>query len=219
MWHTSEGNRTLCGTEAELVRQLVARVHDEITKGMLISQPFISDVYLFDRLQPAQQLALLWEIGSALLQESRPMPELTAIREAAVSALFRFLHTLIEKEIDMSRLEGQSICETRSLAIAAQEYSLQAEGLDPWGYEGVIPDLNCQDKDEWEALVDSLADRILWDRDFDMEYLMVDEDPAIADVTKQFLGIDGDYYAHIPPDPKADELAAICEQLHRLTTW
>ena len=217
MWHTSEGDRTLSGAEAQLVRQLIAHVHAEIKRGIEIDQSYTSEVYLFDRLQPTQQLALLWEIGSALLEESRPMPALTAVREAAVYALFRSLYSLIEIEIDMGRLAGQSSYEIRSLAIAAIEYSLPLEELGPWRYEGMIPDLDCEDMDEWESLIESLADGILWDRDFEMEYLIVDENPAEADLTKEFLGIDADYYADIPPDPTADQLGSIHKQLHRLT--
>ena len=218
MWHTPEGIRTLSGAEAHLVRQLIAALHDEIANGIEIDVPYTSDVYLFDRLQPTQQLALLLEVGSALLEESRPMPKLTAVREAAVYAIFRALLSFIEIEIDMGGREGESNHEMRSLAIAAMEYSLPPEELEPWRDEGMIPDLDCEDIDEWNSLIELLADGILWDRDFEMEYLIADENPEKADITKEFLGIDGDYYAHVPPDPKTDQLGPIHEQLRRLRT-
>jgi len=178
--------------------------------------PYESGVALFDELQPTQQLALLLEIGSALLDESRPVLELTAVREAAVYALFCSLHLMIEIEIDLGRLGGKSNHKMRSLAIAAIEYSLPPQELRSLRDQSMIPDLTSDDLDEWQFLIDLLADGILWDRDFDMDYLMADQNPQRANKVKRLLGIDGDHYAHVPPDPKVDQLEAIHEQLIRL---
>lgn len=216
MWHTSKGDRTLSGAEAQLIRELIAFVHDEITIALDQDDPYESGVALFDDLQPTQQLALLLEIGSALLDESRPVLELTAVREAAVYALFCSLHSMIEIEIDLGRLDGKSNYQMRSLAIAAIEYSFSPEELRSLRDQSMIPDLASNDIDEWQFLIESLADRILWDRDFDLEYLMIDQNPENANTMKRLLGIDGDHYAHVAPDPKTDQLGPIHEQLRRL---
>ena len=54
----------------------------------------------FDNLQPNQKLAVLAQVGMALLRENQPMPKLTAVLEAAVGAIYEAIRVMVEMEID-----------------------------------------------------------------------------------------------------------------------
>ena len=68
MWRTPRGERRLHGFEAALARELIGYVYDQIDIICRDAEvPFESGVSVFDRLQLSQQLALLAEVGQALL--------------------------------------------------------------------------------------------------------------------------------------------------------
>ena len=199
MWKTSSGDRTLVGAEAMMIRDLVWHVRDMIVVAIDIDEPFVSDVYLFNSLQPTQQMAMLHEVCTALLLDEVPPPELTAIREATVHVLFRELLGLIEIELDMERLEQKRDVSVRRRVLAVdQERRIRQQ---EWGGEiGPVASVDCRDVDQWESLVESLADEILWDRDFELEAILADQDPRKAQLMKQVLGIEHDYFSDVAPD-------------------
>ena len=54
MWATSQGDRTLCGDEARLILTAVGYLHDMITAGVDLNEPYQTGVVMFDTLQPTQ---------------------------------------------------------------------------------------------------------------------------------------------------------------------
>jgi hypothetical protein len=98
MWWTPEGQRVLKGAEAALFKEalgvLVDLVRDD-DEGMwhFAAPPF-------DALQPNPKLALLAQVGTAMLRENEPMPRLTAVSEAAVGAVYETIRVMVETEID-----------------------------------------------------------------------------------------------------------------------
>ncbi len=222
MWQTSMGDRTLAGAEAELVRTMVGFVQDMITVGVEIDDPHITEVALFNALQPTQQLAMLHEVAQGLLLDNIPVPELTAIREATVHVLYRELVGLIECEIDLSRLENEPDYGLRSLVLAVfgeMRNSDNPKIANEWAEDDLstLPPVDCPEINEWNDLVESLADQILWDRDFEMEAVLVDQAPEKAELMKSHLGITSDYFSLIAPDPGLEELDRIQHELRALT--
>jgi hypothetical protein len=72
MWWTPDGERILQGAEAGLFREALGMVVDMVREDnesllQLGAPPF-------DNLQPNQKLAVLAQVGSALLRENEPMP-------------------------------------------------------------------------------------------------------------------------------------------------
>ena len=65
-------------------------------------------------------------------------------------------------------------------------------------------------------IIEALADRILWDRDWEMEDLFADAIPERGRQLKQFLGIEDGYFRDIAPDPTEQQLAVVCSQLEAL---
>jgi hypothetical protein len=222
MWQTSMGDRTLIGAEADLVRTIVGFVQDMINVGVEIDDPHVTEVPLFNALQPTQQLAMLHEVTRALLLENTPIPELTAIREATVHMLFRELVGLLECEIDLSRLEDEPDYGLRSMVLAVFQELHQSDNpeiANEWTDEELrtLPPVDCPEINEWNDLAESLADQILWDRDFEMEAILVDQSPEKAELMKSHLGITSDYFSLIAPDPGQEEFQKIQQELRELT--
>ena len=69
-----------------------------------------------------------------------------------------------------------------------------------------LPELECDDIRQWESLIDSLAEAILWDRDFEMADSFLDVDPGVSRQRRRLLGIEDDYFASVAPDPRPDEI-------------
>lgn len=230
MWATSQGDRTLTGPEASLVLGAVGYLRDMITVGVEIDEPHQTDVAIFNALQPTQQLASLHEVAFALLDEQIPMPELNATREATVYALFRELLSLVEIEIDRSRSDGVPYYEFRSAIIAACEecskgsknWSDSSESLDGFPEEEsfVDPPLTADavEMDRWFYVLESLADQILWDRDFELEAIFADGDPDQAEEVKQVMGIGNSYFSVPAPDAFSEEYQRLDRDLVNLTS-
>ncbi len=221
MWQTVVGDRTLIGAEANLARALIGCVQDMIVAGIDVGQQHLTEVSLFNTLQPTQQLTVLHEVAKGLLIEEEPAPELTSIREATVYVLYRELVGLIECEIDMSRLEGKPDCDLRSLVINVfQEirYSDNFEISQEYSEEFVagLPPVDCPAIAEWNDLAEELADLILWDRDFEMEAILVDLSPDKAEMMKDYLGINQDYFSEAAADANSDEIRRIHKQIHAI---
>jgi len=222
VWETSQGIRTLGGAEAYLVRELVHYLHDQILVGIEIGEPHISDVSVFDSLQPTQQLAMLHTVAEGLLDSTKAPPKLTATCEGTIYAIFRELETLIEAEIDFEKQLKLSDYRLRSLTrdawIGGCLQSSEANVLgnaELMGYN--IPDLNCTDMEQWADFIELIADHILWDRDFEFEKLVGDASPDQAQVIKQQLGINGDYYSTVAKDIREIDIEGISAKIRLLT--
>lgn len=222
MWETSQGIRTLDGAEAYLVRELVHYLHDQILVAIEIGEPHFSDVSVFDSLQPTQQLAMLHTVAEGLLDSSKAPPKLTATCEGTIYAIFRELETLIEAEVGFEQQLTQSSHRLRSLARDAWIGGCQESSEDNLlgnaeltGHN--IPDLDCTDMEQWADFVESIADHILWDRDFKFEKLVGDASPDQAELIKQQLGINDDYYSTVASDIREIDVERISAKIRLLT--
>ncbi len=215
MWHTSEGDRTLEGAEAALIREAIDWVADMLE--LEASDPtdvWIFGVPAFDHLECRQKLALLCQVGEALLQPDIAPPNLTACHEATVGILYEGIEQCIQIEID-DDADGVDVKHWRGLILAAVADIKQA---DPGVRKSTsLPDQNCLDMEEWGLLIETLEGRVLWDTDWMDEDLFLDVDPDTAAAVKQELDVADDYYTAIAPDPQEPEMAAIRARLRRLT--
>ena len=84
--------------------------------------------------------------------------------------------------------------------VAAENSDGDHEALDE--ENGVELSPECDETEKWEFEIECIADRILWDRDWELDDLMVDNSPEQANFLKAHLGIDGDYFTSIAPDPR-----------------
>ncbi len=107
MWHTSRGDRTLCGSEARLVAQaidtmidtLLMHVDDDLeADGARVCQ---SGIAVFDALSPSQRIGLLYDVTRHLLTNTDSTLSLSSTTEAAVAAIFIEIRDQVAIEIDL----------------------------------------------------------------------------------------------------------------------
>lgn len=78
-------------------------------------------------------------------------------------------------------------------------------------------DITCTNAIQWEMVAEGLADRVLWDRDFEMAEEFLDLAPAQATVMKRMMGIDNDYFVCVAPDSRASDIAIVRRHLQQIT--
>jgi len=231
MWRTKIGERTLRGCEWDLFRAGLSALWEQIGDSFDEPELCATGIGVFDRLQPAAKLAMLALVGTALRDEHEPCPELTALTEGTFGAVYAVIRQEIEIEIDLGREEPPPESQEfsmRALVLAAfretnpdWENSLPEPGYGDEDDEKVeapsLPEPDCEEIDAWDDLLDELMDRVLWDdRDFEEEELILDVDPEVGRYLKRQLGIDGDYYTSVAPEPTDEQLASIRKTLRSL---
>ncbi len=231
MWHTSRGDRTLLGAEAELVGHAVDTMIDALIthidddhlgsdEGSVASE-CQTGIPLFDNLSPSQRIALLHDVTKYLLTPTdSPLP-LSAHAESVVAAIFNEIRDQVAIEIDLFPDGPRPVSDNpeenvtwRQLVLAAHKAVLRtphdpSDGFDfdfgPFPSDIEIPNESCTDIGQWQILLESLTDAVLWDRDFELADSFLDIDPGVSRRRRRLLGIEDDYFTQIAPDPSSDE--------------
>jgi len=209
MWHTSQGDRTLRNDEAFLVRMsieslintLLVHVDEEIQNEAVGADTRIdceSGITAYDSLTISQRIAVLHDVAMYLLTDTDKVLALSAELEAAVAAIFVEIRDQVAIEIDFPSFDGCRNPSWRTLVRAAYG-SLFADIKS-------VPLPQSRDIRQWEHLIESLSDAILWDRDFEMADSFLDDDPGVSHHRQRLLGIDDEYFTSIAHDPRPDEV-------------
>lgn len=208
-WRTEIGERVIEGHEAVLIREAIAAMKDMFEEELDDDiDPWKFGVPVFDRLETLVKLALLAEVGWALLRSTERCPPLTAVNESAVGAIFGHIEQSVQYEIDCHDSMTEESFSWRRLILNVFH---QIEDTDE------LPDALCLDPSEWDILQQVLADRILWDDDFNDEALYVDQPADHGKFLKDFMTIDDDYFTAPPPNPRESDLPRILKILNELT--
>lgn len=234
MWHTSRGDRTLSGSEAKLIANAVETMIDALLLHIDVDWVDEGGVYqtgitLFDSLTPSQRIVVLHDVTKHLLTETEETLPLSALVEASVAAIFVEVRDQVAIEIglyrdDLPASNPPSLVWRQSVRNAfedvIQKASEAAEGVEwePSPEDLEMPEVGCNEIVEWERLIDSLADSILWDRDFEMADSFLDADPDHSQARRELLGIDDEYFLQVPDDPPSYEamrLASMTRQIVR----
>lgn len=203
MWHTSKGDRALAGVEAQLFKIGARFLVDYIRGCDHVGEKSLAGVDAFDRLNNHQKIAMIRNVAEALLAPKRPPPELNALNEATVHAIYQNLLTWVE---GASCGGGRSSLRTLVLEVARLSDDGEMDYTSP----------SCVGADEWPLLMDMCEDRILWDRDFDIEADIIDAPPENSRQRKELLDIADDYFTAVAPDPTADEHRVNIKRLEKL---
>lgn len=231
MWSTPEGDRVVQGREAALIRDAVGMMIDEIE--MLADQPAFPPlefgIPVWDGLTWQQKLATLDLVLRHLMQASLPPLPLTSIYESAVGAIFEKIKCEIEIELDIAKMEANSDFHDendfwRSMVLDAfgepryaEDGSMIGDSLEDLDSEFYPVDANEMRKDRWFNVVESLADRLLWDRDYEMEDVFADVEPDQAAAMKSYMGVSEGYYRQIAPDLRDDQVASVIQRVKAIT--
>ena len=197
MWHTPDGDRVLTGAEEALFRKGVELLLIEIEQDGTVG------LDVFDALSRGAQLALLHTVSVALQTKAQTAPVLTALNEATIAAIYLNYSQSLEMEAEAT---GGSCTDLRKLVLATCSLESDEE----------MPDPSCPDIQQWEMLIDTCMDRILWDRDFERGDEYLDASPEEAEMRKELLDIDADYYVAVPPDPSPREIEEHRRRLKKL---
>ncbi len=160
----------------------------------------------FDQLQRGQKFFALYQAARGLLRPDEPAPQLTAYLEATVATVFQFMLDQILQEISDPDFADDPQYWRELALLAAAEVMDQDE----------LPTPNCDDASEWELVIESLEGAVLWDRDFEMQFLM-DVDSESAKKLKADLDIDGDFYTAIPDEVPDKQIKLYRDALMGLT--
>ncbi|QDT62152.1 hypothetical protein SV7mr_46990 [Stieleria bergensis] len=230
-WETPYGDRSLTGEEAILVRQSIAVMVEELANCRETEEdPWEYGVEMFDVLSWQQQLALINDLARALLQDTLDVVARTGVADAGVAAIYHNVYQQIELEIELEPFTPIPMRHRwRQFVLNAyrdNEYDevIERETRIP-AYDAetgeVVSDfdvdVNCTDPDSWNWLIDSLADRVLCDRDYEMVNVLIDAPPEDAKVMREALGIDADYYIAIAPDPSDQQIDVLFDSLMEMT--
>ena len=205
MYWTPEGARILSGAEATVFVAALAIMVD-----LLTDEDVEFGVLALDRLQRGQKLVVLEQVAAALLSEATPMPKLSAVIEAAVAAVYRFLEEMICQECDelaAAPLDSERPSWRQRALAACRETGLDDE----------LPEAESTDVDEWSLVIAGLADRVLWDTDFEAEDEHLDADPETSRCVKALMGIHEDYFLAVPLDPLEAEIPGLIARLRHWT--
>ncbi len=219
MWHTSEGDRLLEAAEARLFKAGVTGLVERVKAETRVDGGGYS-IALFDELTWSQRLAVLESVATHLLTKTGHMPELTAVNEAAIGAVFDHISFEIDMEIEdfPSRTVWRQLvldaCHECFGDVSQENDESDDEELSEEDADYLPESANSDRPDLWHPLVQSLADRILWDRDYELMGEFLDEPPEKAAMLRQIMGIGDGYFAAAAVDLHSDQEAA--ETLRRL---
>jgi hypothetical protein len=199
MWWTPLGNRVLRGAEGRLFQQGLASLVQALDD---CDGEHDAGVRVFDRLGYPERLAALEQAAQALLVEDVPAPELTAVLEGAVAAVYEGIKEEVEFEVANGGLKLR-----RAVRAAAEQLDLLDEDA---------PGLKSDDAFAWETLVDAVTGAIFWDNDWEVDLVEPDDAPDVAERIRDMAGITDDYYSAVPPDPAPAQLAAVRGRLKAL---
>jgi hypothetical protein len=210
MYRTSEGNRILLGAERRLFETCLGMIVD-----MLDDDDVDFGFEAFDNLRRNQKLAALYIAARGLLRPDEPPPKLTAFLEATVATVYQFAKEQVEQEIVFPLTDGEDDGEDegegegtawrRLVLNAAREHSASE-----------LPDEHCDETDEWDYVIDGLADRVLWDQDYALLQCL-DATPEKRREAQETLGVAADYFTEIPPDPPDSQTNLYLDALRGLT--
>ncbi|MDF1844796.1 MAG: hypothetical protein P1U77_25570 [Rubripirellula sp.] len=222
MWHTSRGDRTLCGAEAALVRRAIGnmvdgilmRVDEELEDGVIGVDTGIA---VYDMCSTSQRVGLLHQVAKHLLTDTDSALVLSAPLEATIAAIFVDIRDQVAMEIEFlpQLMETEDQPTWRRMVLDAYLSTLAPDDLENKVWAEMVEQLpteDCRFIRRWEHVIDSLADAILWDRDFELADQFLDSDPVSAFDRRQVLGISDDYFTRIAPDPRAEDVRRVVSQ-------
>ena len=235
MWHTSRGDRTLRGAEAELVATaietmidaLLIHIDDAFEESMAADCQ--SGIGIYDSMSACQRVGLLHDVAKHLLTMTDSALPLSAAAEATVAAIFIEIRDQVAIEIDLFPnypSPSPKNLTWRGLVLAAHEAVFEGphereDGFNfdygPFPDDIQLPEETCIQVGEWETLIERLGDAVLWDRDFEMAESFLDEDPGISQQRRRLLGIDDDYFTRVAPDPRPSEVYRLVSDTRGIT--
>lgn len=200
MWDTPHGKRILIDTEAALFAEGLLTLIDD--SEVWNFEDYDMGIKAYDQLSPGQQVASLRAIAQGLLNPKSQLIRHTAALEGTIAAVFRQIEDRLEVELDDTEVET----DWRELILAARK---EAEAED-------LPDLSCEDFDEWQFQISQIEGSILFDNDYDTSELTMDLPPEQAEAVRENMGIPDDYIQTLPDDLNEKQMTVAIADIRHL---
>lgn len=201
-WRTPKGVRVLEGVEKTL---------------FLIGASFTYDELKLEAEDEIEQGAdeKIIELSSVVraLTEKTEVPELCAWNESVVGYVFDSLTTIIDTEMHLEDPSDKPI-EFKNKSLMEWLLECNEQYLNN---EIEIKGKDDKNRDGWEAIIDCMSERILWDEDYKLEEKIVDLKPKNAKKLKEVSGIDPDYFVQTGPAASEKNLKEAHEYLTEVT--
>ena len=138
---------------------------------------------------------------------------MSALADATVAAVFIEIRDQIAIEIGLAgdQLE-EGLPSWRQMLLAAHQSVFPARADEDHIASTHEMSATSDELEEWESMVEELADVILWDRDFEMADVFLDIDPGVSRHRRRLLGIDDNYFTTVPPDPRPHEVYVLASR-------
>lgn len=194
MWFTTGGERSLEGAERDLVLSgamvLAEQLEDSADLG-------ISGQKQFEGLHEEDKRHILLKVIRDLVEDS-PAPPRRWWGDAAIAAVFNYLSTMVDMEIEEDNGKDAHFLYWRALVSRAYleaDVDYDDEDLDYTENQR----LDSKNRDAWDAKIEAVLDGILPDRDFEMaDSKLMDAAPDVAEAVKQYVGIGKEYLTEAP---------------------
>jgi hypothetical protein len=218
-WRTNLGERVLQGVEAEVYLTAVLHSIEHLQDSRDFDEIEVkTGDRIFDAASINQKIILLHTCLTALLNSDIDAPPLTNVTEAAAYYPFAFLKLRVGDEImmgkeDWSNEEDEEIkyFYRRLIWRAFEQYLLPGwqAGVEEFGANEELDNFHdrSDDLDLWRTVIDELADRIFWDRDWQIKVRDF-ESPQDLD---ESLGLEEYFTNHIPLVSNKQVAVAVAE--------
>lgn len=212
-WHTCLGIRSLEGVEAELYLEAMQGAVDYI-EVMGDELDVKTGDRVFDSATLHQKAVILHHCLSAFLQPEVEAPELTNVLEAGAYFPFAYLKMRLEEEISeedewSDEEEDLKYAYRRSLWNAFEEFVRPRweAAVEEYGEREEETDFSdhSTDLDLWEEIIEDLADRIFWERDWQVGSIAPQLLDGIEDDFSQLTGLDEKYVMNRLPSVTKEE--------------
>jgi hypothetical protein len=234
IWRTQLGERVLEGVEAEFyLEALHSAVDDlEVSEDAEVEPDWKTGDRIFDTASFNQKVVVLHTCLAALLKPEVPAPKLTNVLEAAAYAPFAYVRDRVFEEIEAEGVEdftedeeaikyGYRLLVWKPFeALIFPNWLAVDNEMDE--FEPAARKQEAQfsyrstDYDLWDQAIDELADRIFFDRDWQLSFTHPQVLDGIEKTLGDKVGIDEDYMTTRLPRV-SDEEAAIA--LKAIQTW
>lgn len=193
-WWTGAGHVTMPKPVIDLMAEAAIALREEIVSEIRDDDPDLHPhvgVPVFDTLDPKTQVFALAYVLRHLSQPDLSSPSLYAWNEGTAWAIFAKAGDELEIEFEFEKdADADLKFRFRYLIRAA------LKAVDPTARR---PPLRSRNLDAWKGCLESIADRIFWDRDFLAEGEFADLDPLGSKALKKLSGIADDYFSTPPP--------------------
>lgn len=200
-WWTEEGNIVAPPPVFDLLCAAAAVMRDHIDDELTLGGPdcqLETGVRVFDAMEPKTRIFALAFVLRHLSDPALPSPQLYAWNEGTLWALFKTVESRITCEVqfdDGSEAE-ESRCTWRRLTLAA---------LASHGHRTRPRQCGSRNLKRWEFYLELIYDHYFWDLDCLDDDVFGDLAPVRAEVIKDEMGIDPEYFSTPPPLVREDD--------------